>query len=148
MISEILKKIEIKTNPLLIAVLVVLIVARARYVSDSMVLNFAIILLSVYLAIIFIAWAINANKQKEYEKRCKQEILMEEENRNRYKNEHVWNYFLGLSDENLQFFIDLINLPEAGSKYKRVVLPNSPLKYQLINDDFQVQSKHSIKYTL
>ena len=35
----------------------------------------------------------------------------------------------------MQMLFDLIKLPEAGSKYKRVVQPNTKLKNQLACDD-------------
>ncbi len=53
-ISEILKKIDIKTNPLLISILVVLIAARVYYFSGNIFLNLSILLLGIYLLIIFI----------------------------------------------------------------------------------------------
>jgi hypothetical protein len=48
-ISEIFKKLDLKTNPLLISILVVLIVARVYYFSNNIFLNLSILLLGIYL---------------------------------------------------------------------------------------------------
>jgi len=53
MISEILNKLDIKTTPFLVAVLVVLVIARIWYAQTNVLLELSIILLSVYLFIIF-----------------------------------------------------------------------------------------------
>lgn len=138
MLTELLKKIEIKTNPLLIAILVVLITAKLGYSQNSKVLDFAIILLTVYLIIIFVVWLFNAIKQNNNEKKYKRESLKKNAERYNHTNELIWNFFLGLSERKLNILIELINLPEAGSKYKRVVPPTSTLKSQLFYDDFQI----------
>lgn len=135
MISELLKKIDIKTTPLLIAFLIVLVVARFGYGQGSMLLELLIILLSVYLFVIFVIWGYNTIQKRKLDERCKQYENRKKTIKNEETNELIWNFFLGLSNQRLQLLIELIKLPEAGSKYKRVVPPMTILKNQLEYDD-------------
>lgn len=135
MISEILKKLDIKTTPFLVAVLVVLVTARICYTQSSVLLELSIILLSVYLLNIFILWCFSViYKKMQYEK-CKLNESRIKAAKNDQTYEQIWNFFLGLSNQRIQMLFDLIKLPEAGSKYKRVVQPMTKLKNQLAYDD-------------
>lgn len=135
MISEILKKLDIKTTPFLVAVLVVLVTARFWYAQSSVLLELFIILLSVYLFIIFISWCFSAIHRRMQNEECQRNESRKKAAKNEQTYEQIWNFFLGLSNQRMQMLFDLIKLPEAGSKYKRVVQPNTKLKNQLACDD-------------
>lgn len=135
MISELLKKIDIKTTPLLVALLVVLVTARFLYTQSSMLLELFIILLSVYLLIIFIIWSFATIQKKKQAEEYKRNESRKKSIKNSQTYEQIWNFFLGLSNQRMQMLFDLIKLPEAGSKYKRVVQPMTKLKNQLACDD-------------
>ncbi len=139
MISEILKKIEIKTTPLLVALLVVLSVARFWYDQNNMLIELLIILLAVYLLIIFIMWVYTAIQKRKHKEMCKRNEYRRKAIKNDQTCERIWNFFLGLSNQRMQMLFELIKLPEAGSKYKRVVQPRTKLKNQLTyDDDFKI----------
>lgn len=138
MLEEVIKKIDIKTNPLLIAILSVLIAARVFYNQSCMLLDLAIIGLAVYLAIVFGCWLWSTIQYKRLQKSCKREEKRNLINRQNRTYELIWNYFLGLSDQRLNMLIEIINLPEVDSKYKRVIKPNTMLKEELIVEDYQI----------
>lgn len=144
MISEIVKKIDIKTTPLLIAVLTVLVVARFCYSKNSTLLELGIILLSVYLTILFVQWVYTFIRKRMQYKKERQAASKKKAIKAQQTDELIWNYFLCLSNRQLQTLIDLISLPEAGSKYKRVVQPMSILMTQLsYNHDFQIRTHNN-----
>lgn len=122
-------------TPFLVAVLVVLVTARFWYAQSSILLELFIILLSVYLLIIFILWCFTAIYKRKQNDECKRNESRKKAAKNNQTYEQIWNFFLGLSNQRMQILFELIKLPEAGSKYKRVVQPKTKLKNQLACDD-------------
>lgn len=135
MISEFIKKIEVKTIPLLIALLVVLVIARLWYNQSHMLLELSIILLFIYLFILFINWIVITIDKKKQVAEHKQSEVKKKSIRNEQTYELIWTFFLGLSNRQMQILSELITLPKVGSKYKMVVQPSTKLKNQLACDD-------------
>lgn len=63
-LSELLNKLDVKTNPLLAALFAVLVVAKCCYRVESMILDLSILLLGLYLLQILILWCYTAIKNK------------------------------------------------------------------------------------
>ena len=139
-ISEIFKKLDLKTNPLLISILVVLIVARVYYFSNNIFLNLSILLLGIYLFIIFISWCYISVYQKNEALRYKIDKNRKNIVQQNQVIESIHDYFLELSEQKLQTLVNIFNLPEVGgNKYKRVIQGGSVLKQQLTPEDYQIR---------
>lgn len=139
-ISEILKKIDFKTNPLLISILVVLIAARVYYFSGNIFLNLSILLLGIYLLIIFINRCYLSIYQKNEARRYEIDNNRKNTVQQNQVIESIHDYFLELPEQKLQTLVDIFDLPEVGgNKYKRVIQAGSALKQQLSPEDYNIR---------
>ena len=98
-LSELLNKLDVKTNPLLAALFAVLVVAKCCYSVESMILDLSILLLGLYLLQILILWCYTAIKNKikvrqyEIEESKKNDAIVNQ------ATELIHNYFMELSEK-------------------------------------------------
>lgn len=102
-LSELLNKLDVKTNPLLAALFAVLVVAKCCYRVESMILDLSILLLGLYLLQILILWCYTAIKNKikvrqyEIEESKKNDAIVNQ------ATELIHNYFMELSEKNYRY---------------------------------------------
>ena len=135
--DSLIKKIDIKTTPLLIALDVALIIAKFHYHQESLKIVLSIIGISIYLFLILVLWAYKKYSSYLENKSIEQERYNNTLKKNKVIEELIWNYFLGLPDNKLQNLVELVKLPEVSNeRNKRVIDANSPLKFHFTNVDY------------
>lgn len=139
MSDSLLKKIDIKTTPLLIAIDVVLIIAKLLYRLESPLLVLVIIGLSLYLFILLVMWVYNKYSDYSETKSIKLERNAKARKRINESEELIWNYFLSLPDMKLQNLVQLVELPAVvNERQKRVIKAHTPLRGQFANDEYSI----------
>lgn len=138
-LSELLNKLDVKTNPLLAALFAVLVVAKCCYRGESMILDLSILLLGLYLLQILILWCYTAIKNKIKVRQYKIEESKKNDAIVNQATELIHNYFMELSEKKLQILVKIFQLPEVkGNKYKRVVPAYSPIRQFLLEDEYKI----------
>lgn len=136
--AEIVKKIDIKTIPLLISVLATLLLVK--YLPLTKNIDIAISLIVFYLMGLGGYWLIQYQRRRK----AKKDVIKSEEKRTSAKrhmaNSLIYNYFLELPENKLKLLVDVINMPRIETdKYKRVVPPSSTLKSMLQAESFNIR---------
>lgn len=137
--DSLIKKIDIKTTPLLIALDVALIIAKFHYHQESLKIVLSIIGISIYLFLLLVLWAYKKYSNYLENKSIEQERHNDAQKKNKVSEEIIWNYFLGLTDDKLQNLVELVKLPAVpNERNKRIINANSPLRLHFTHVDYNI----------
>lgn len=135
-ISDILKKLDIKTTPLLISILVALFYIKS---AGRVLLDVLIVFIISYLLCITIMHSFFYIKQRLNESTIKKRRNEKMRKKIEDTNNSIKDYFREMPDYKLNILIEVVKLPElTDSKYKRLIPAQNHLKMKLQQEDYTI----------
>lgn len=135
-ISDIFKKLDIKTIPLLISILAALFYIKS---ANSSLLDVLIIFIISYLLCITIMHSFFYIKQRLYAAKIRKDKNEKIRKRRDDVNNLIKDYFREMPDYKLSVLIEVFKLPElADCVYKRLIPAQNHLKMKLQQEDYTI----------